>query len=44
MGLSEREAYASVRFSFGEENTIEELDSALAKMIPIIHRLRDILV
>jgi cysteine desulfurase len=44
MGLSEQEAYASVRFSFGEENTIEELDSALAKMVPIIHRLRDILV
>jgi cysteine desulfurase len=44
MGLSEQEAYASVRFSFGEENTIEGLDSALAKMIPIIHRLRDILV
>ena len=44
MGLSEKEAYASVRFSFGGENTIDELNSALSQMIPIVRKLRKILV
>ena len=35
MGLSEAEAYASVRFSFSELNTIEEIDSALESIMEI---------
>jgi len=37
MGLSEEEAYSSIRFSFSVENTYEEIDSA----IEIIRKLTD---
>ncbi len=43
MGMSEEEAYASVRFSFGEFNTIAEIVEATARMMPIIQRLSDLL-
>jgi cysteine desulfurase len=40
MGLSEDEAYASVRFSFSEMNTFEELDWAVEKIAEIVASLR----
>ncbi len=40
MGLSEVEAYSSVRFSFGVENTIEELDIVSEAIRDICQRLR----
>ena len=43
MGLSEEEAYASVRFSLSEENTADELELALERMRPIIGRLTTLL-
>lgn len=39
MGLSEMDAYSSVRFSFGETNTQSELDAALAQLFAVIDRL-----
>ena len=39
MGLSETEAYASVRFSFGETNSEVEIDQVLAELAAILHRL-----
>lgn len=39
MGLSEADAYSSVRFSFGETNTDSELDAALAQLFTVIDRL-----
>ncbi|WP_372922747.1 aminotransferase class V-fold PLP-dependent enzyme, partial [Roseovarius sp.] len=39
MGLSEQEAYASVRFSFGETNTHDEIDHALGQLGRIVDRL-----
>jgi len=39
MGLSEADAYASVRFSFGETNTHSELDAALSQLFAVIDRL-----
>ena len=29
MGLSEKEAYSSIRFSFSPQNTVEEVDRAV---------------
>jgi cysteine desulfurase len=43
MGLSEREAYASVRFSFGEFNSISEVTDAAGRMVPVILRLSELL-
>lgn len=43
MGLTEGEAYASVRFSFGEQNTADEIRNAVEKIYPIINKLRAIL-
>jgi cysteine desulfurase len=40
MGLSEDEAYASVRFSFSEQNTVEEVDWAVEQITEIVERLR----
>jgi cysteine desulfurase len=40
MGLSEDEAYASVRFSFSEMNTVEEVDWAVEQITEIVKRLR----
>lgn len=39
MGLSEAEAYSSVRFSFGETNTKAEVDHVIAELEMIVHRL-----
>ncbi len=43
MGLTEEEAYASVRFSFGEDNSVDEIENALTQMLPIIKKLRAML-
>jgi cysteine desulfurase len=43
MGLSEEEAYSSVRFSFGEQNSKVEVVAAAGRMVPIIQRLSDLL-
>jgi len=40
MGLSEQEAYASVRFSVSELNTMEEMEEAAGKIADICERLR----
>jgi len=39
MGRSEREAFSSVRFSFGETNTEAEIDEALSRLTHILERL-----
>ena len=39
MGLSEREAFSAVRFSFGETNTAEEVGEAINRLAPILDRL-----
>lgn len=39
MGLSEVEAFSSVRFSFGETNSEEDVDQALAELSMVIDRL-----
>ena len=39
MGLSEREAFSAVRFSFGETNTAEEIDETIRRLAPILDRL-----
>ena len=36
MGLSEEDAMSSVRFSFGEENTIEEIDKCVSELKKIV--------
>ena len=41
MGLSEEEAYSSVRFSFSELNTIEEVEKAVEILTRRVIRLRD---
>jgi cysteine desulfurase len=43
MGLSEKEAYASVRFSFGVFNSVSEVAEATGRMMPIIQRLSELL-
>ena len=40
MGLSEQEAYASVRFSVSELNTMEEMEEAAGIIADICERLR----
>ena len=43
MGMTEEEAYASVRFSFGEFNSKAEVIEATGRMLPVIQRLNDLL-
>ncbi|MYC15411.1 MAG: cysteine desulfurase [Gemmatimonadetes bacterium] len=40
MGLSEAEAYASIRFSFSEFNTIEDVDETVAYLARLCEQLR----
>ncbi len=40
MGLSETQAYASLRFSLGKYNTLEEIDYVTSRMNEIVHQLR----
>ena len=40
MGLSESEAYASVRFSFSEFNTVEDVDDAVVHLARLCEQLR----
>ena len=40
MGLSESEAYGSIRFSFSELNTVAEIDSAVQVMADLCSKLR----
>lgn len=40
MGLDPLEAKASIRFSFGENNSTECLELSTSKIVEIIHRLR----
>ena len=39
MGLSEREAFSALRFSFGETNTDVEIDETISRLVPILSRL-----
>lgn len=41
MGLTEEQAYASVRFSFSVLNTEEEVDYAVEKIVEIVRQLRN---
>jgi cysteine desulfurase len=41
MGLSEEEAYSSLRFSFSIENTLEEIEVATRKISKICKQLRE---
>ena len=41
MGLSKEQVGASVRFSFGKENTLEEVDFALDALRRVLDRLRE---
>lgn len=40
MGLSEKEARASIRFSFGKDNTLEEIDCAAEWTVETVKKLR----
>ena len=40
MGLSESEAYASIRFSFSEFNTVEDVDETVAHLAQLCEQLR----
>lgn len=40
MGLSEAEAYASIRFSFSESNTVEDVDETVAHLAQLCEQLR----
>jgi cysteine desulfurase len=40
MGLTEDEAYASVRFSFSEQNAAEEIDYVVAELVQVVTQLR----
>ncbi len=40
MGLSEAEAYASIRFSFSEFNTVEDIDETVAHLARLCEQLR----
>ncbi|MBT3511046.1 MAG: cysteine desulfurase [Nitrospina sp.] len=42
MGLSQREAYSSIRFSFSEVNTLEEVDLAVEAISKLCEELRPI--
>jgi cysteine desulfurase len=44
MGIDRKTARSSLRFSFGRTNTREEVDQALEKIIPIVKKLRTILL
>lgn len=41
MGLSEEEAYSSIRFSFSVENTYEEIDSAIETLRTLTDKLKN---
>ena len=41
MGLTEEEAYSSVRFSFSELNTFEEIEKTVSVLTERVNRLRD---
>lgn len=40
MGLTENEAFSSVRFSFSAQNTLTEVDLAVSKLLSAIERLK----
>ena len=40
MGVSEAEAYSSVRFSFSEFNTVEDVDDVVAYLARLCEQLR----
>lgn len=40
MGISEEEALSTVRFSFGEDNTIEEIDCCLSELKKILSKIK----
>ena len=40
MGLSVREANASVRFSFGKTNTLDDVEHVVSLLPPMIEKLR----
>lgn len=42
MGLSEEEAYSSIRFSFSEDNTLEEVDIVVAALSRLCEEIRPI--
>ena len=42
MGLSEEEAYSSIRFSFSEQNTVEEVDIAVEAVSRLCKEIRPI--
>lgn len=42
MGVKEELAHGSIRFSFGEENSIEEVDYAVDKLKEIVEKLRNL--
>ena len=42
MGLSEEEAYSSVRFSFSEQNTLEEVDIVVEAVSRLCKEIRPI--
>jgi len=42
MGLSENEAYSSIRFSFSEQNTLEEVDMAVEAISRLCEEIRPI--
>ncbi len=42
MGLSEEEAYSSIRFSFSEQNTVEEVDIAVEAVSRLCEEIRPI--
>ena len=42
MGLSEEEAYSSIRFSFSEENTLEEVDIVVEALSRLCEEIRPI--
>ena len=44
MGLSEEEAYSSVRFSFSEQNTFEEIEKAVNTILEVCEKLHPISV
>ena len=41
LGLSEEKAHGTIRFSFGKENTIEEVDYVVDTLKNTIQRLRE---
>ena len=42
MGLSEEEAYSSIRFSFSEDNTLEEVDIVVEALSRLCEEIRPI--